>query len=200
MNKTRREFVKGIAGTAVAGGLVCLEVNRARAAQVPQNGENLVATCGLYCGACPMYLDSQSKSDQKTTEFMQQLGAKQPAIKKEDLQCDGCLGKGKLISFCAKCDIRACAESKTIARCSDCSEFPCSRISKFNNDFGKLQHHSEVLANLRHLRDVGIKDWAKSEKERWQCPQCQNRISWYDKACSKCGAKRSDRLFPLKQA
>jgi len=199
METTRRGFVKGIAGAAVAGGFVCLEVKNLCAAQAGKDGKSLVATCGLYCGACPIYLDSQSEGNEKTREFMQQLGARQTEIKREDFLCDGCLGKGKLVSFCAKCAIRSCAESKKIAFCSDCSEFPCARITDFNNNYGKLQHHSEVLANLRHLKEMGIKDWAKSEDERWRCSQCNNRISWYDKACSKCGAKRSDRLFPLKQ-
>ncbi len=200
MDTKRRKFVRGIAGAAVAGGFAFLEVKNIRAAQTSQNGQSLVATCGLYCGACPMYLDSQSNSNQKTKELMQQWGSKQAEIKREDFLCDGCLGKARIAPFCAKCAIRSCAESKTIAHCSECSQFPCSRIADFNNNHGKLQHHAEVLANLGHLKEMGIKDWAKSEEERWRCPQCGNRISWYDKACSKCGAKRSDRLFPLQQA
>jgi len=197
MDKTRRDFVRGIAGTAVAGGLLCLKCKGARAGEAPSGPENLVAACGLYCGACPIYLDSQSKSDQKTREFMQQLGAKPPEIRREDLQCDGCLGKGRLISFCAKCDIRACAAGKSIDRCSDCREFPCSRITRFNDEHGKLEHHGEVLANLRRMREMGIAGWARFERERWQCPRCLSRMSWYDRACSQCGEKRSDRLFPL---
>ena len=200
MDTTRRRFVRGIAGAAVTGGLACLQAKGIPAAQAPKDGKTLVATCGLYCGACPMYLDSQSESNHKTREFMQQLGSGQIEIKREDFLCDGCLGKGRLVSFCAKCAIRSCAEGKTTAHCSDCSEFPCSRITDFNNNHGKLLHHSEVLANLRHLKEMGIADWAKSEEERWRCSQCGNRISWYDKACSKCGAARSDRLFSLKQA
>ena len=200
MDTTRRAFVKGFAGVAVTGELICLEIKNAHAMQTPSNEEKLVATCGLYCGACPMFLDMQAGSDRKIKEFMQYMGSKQPEIKREDFQCEGCLGKGKIISFCAKCNIRACAEGKKIAHCSECSEFPCARISDFNNNHGKLLHHSEVLANLRHLKEMGIKDWAKSEEERWRCPQCRNRLSWYDQTCSKCGAKRSDRLFPLTQA
>ena len=196
MDKSRRTFVCGLAGAFVAGKIA---VESAQAAQNQKNGENLVATCGLYCGACPIYLDSQSKSDQKTKEFMQQLGSKQTNIKREDFQCDGCLGKGALVSFCAKCNIRSCAEGKKIAHCSECSEFPCPRISDFNNNYGKLLHHSEVLANLNQLRQKGIKEWAKLEEERWQCPKCGNRLGWYDKACSKCGTARSSRLFALKQ-
>jgi hypothetical protein len=200
METTRRAFVRGITGAAVTGGLLCLENKNARAMKAPSNGEKLVATCGLYCGSCPMFLDSQAGNDRKTKEFMQYMGTNLPEIERKDFQCDGCLGKGKIIPFCAKCNIRACAEGKKIAYCSECSEFPCARISDFNNNHGKLLHHSEVLANLRHLKEMGIKPWAKSEEERWRCPQCQNRLSWYDQACSKCGAKRSGRLFPLTQA
>jgi predicted amidophosphoribosyltransferase len=63
-----------------------------------------------------------------------------------------------------------------------------------------MQHHAEVLTNLRIIREMGIRKWTLSEEDRWSCPQCRAKISWYDKACSKCGSKRSDRLFPLKQA
>jgi hypothetical protein len=200
MGATRREFVKGIAGAAVAGGLICANRKSVWADEGPRSGENLVATCGLYCGACPIYLDTQSKSDQKTREFMQQLGSTETSVKREDFLCDGCQGKGQLISFCAKCTIRSCAQGKAIARCADCPEFPCARITDFNNNHGKLLHHSEVLANLGSLRQMGIKNWAKSEEQRWRCPQCRNQLSWYDKACSKCGAARSDRLFRLQES
>jgi hypothetical protein len=60
-------------------------------------------------------------------------------------------------------------------------------------------HHAELLHNLRNIRKMGIKDWTKHEQERWKCPECRNSISWYDKACSNCGAKRSERLFALRK-
>jgi len=185
---TRREFVKGVAGVAVAGSL--MDVG---------NKENLVAACGLYCGACPMYLATQTKDDSKIKALQQQFGAGKTKLAAEDLLCDGCLGGGRLASFCRACAIRDCAAKKASSkRCSDCSEFACSRITGFNND-GML-HHGEVLENLRQLKTMGIKNWAKHEEDRWRCPQCQAAIAWYDPACSKCGTKRSERLFPLKRA
>jgi hypothetical protein len=209
---SRREFVREVAGVAVAGALVCapcmgrafvLSAQGAAAkgtnTAVQGNGELLVAPCGLYCGACPMYLASQEKDDQKLKAIMQQFGGGKMQLKQEDLVCDGCIGGGRVAAFCRKCAMRSCAEEKpNVTRCSDCSEFPCSRITNFNND--GMQHHSEVLSNLRRLKEVGIKEWTKNEEDRWRCPQCRTKLSWYDKACSKCGAKRSDRLFPLKQA
>jgi len=193
--RTRREFVKEVAGVTLAGALVDMKVFAEDAPKAPESKEKLVAPCGLYCGACPMYLSSRDNKEQKADAPKQPSspGAKpMPA----NMQCDGCIGGGRVAIFCQKCNMRSCAESKKITRCADCSEFPCSKITNFNND--GMQHHAEVLANSRKIKEVGIKEWTKREEERWSCPQCKATIAWYDKACSHCGAKRSDKLFALK--
>ena len=189
---TRREFVAGVACTVAAGKLTAQETDTAKK-------ENLVASCGLYCGACPMYLATQENNQERLASMLKQFGSGQMKLSQEDLLCDGCLGGGRLASFCRKCAIRDSAIAKTkTRRCSECAEFACSRITDFNND-GML-HHAEVLENLRQLRTMGIKDWAKHEEERWRCPKCQATVSWYDPECSKCKAPRSARLFPLSKA
>ena len=204
---SRRQFVQGIAGALVCAPCIGRAIafsaqnEAATGAQKAAEGarELLVAPCGLYCGACPMYLASQDKDEQKMKALMQQFSGGKMQFKPEDLICDGCIARGRVASFCRKCAIRACAEGKpNVTRCSDCPDFPCARITNFNND--GMQHHSEVLSNLRQIQKMGIKEWTKYEEGLWRCPQCRTSLSWYDKACPKCGAKRSDRLFPLKQA
>jgi hypothetical protein len=183
---TRRDFVKGVAGTAAIGAFI-----------EPDKGQNLVASCGLYCGACPMYLATQSKDESRVKALMQQFSSSKMNWKMEDLLCDGCRGNGQLAIFCRKCAIRESAASKTKTKlCSDCSEFACSRITAFNND-GML-HHAEVLSNLKQLKSVGLKEWAKMEEDRWACPNCRGRMGWYEAKCVKCGTPRSTRLFALK--
>jgi len=185
---TRRQFVKGVAGVAVVG-----------AGAEAGNREKLVAPCGLYCGACPMYLATQEKDETRMKSILQQFSSGQRKFAMEDLLCDGCIAGGRVAAFCLKCGIRDCAAKKTDGkRCAGCSDFACSRITGFNND--GMVHHSEVLSNLRQLQKMGIRQWAKYEEERWRCPQCGNAMSWYDAECSKCRAKRSDRLFALKKA
>jgi hypothetical protein len=218
MNKEKREctsrrvFVKEIAGAAVAGALVSVPcvcqafaVSEQDAAgtgakkAVEGGGEKLVAPCGLYCGACPMYLATQENSQVRLNAFAQQFSAGKMQLKLEDVLCDGCIGGGRVASFCRACAMRSCAAGKSnVTRCSDCPDVPCAKVTNFNND--GMQHHSEVLENLRHMGEMGISSWTKYEEDRWRCPQCKEKLSWYDKACSKCGAKRSDKLFPLKQA
>ncbi len=204
---SRRKFVQEITGALVCapciGKAFALSAQEAAASAAKKpsgkGGELLVAPCGLYCGACPMYLASQDNDGQKMKALMQQFSGGKMQMKEEDLICDGCIAKGRVASFCRRCAIRSCAEGKTnVTRCSDCPDFPCARITNFNND--GMQHHSEVLANLRQLQKMGIKEWTKNEEDRWRCPQCRTSLSWYDKACPKCGAKRSERLFQLKQA
>jgi hypothetical protein len=191
---TRREFVERLTGTVIAGALI--GIHSAEAVETTAGGEKLVAVCGLYCGACPMYLATQQNSDEKLNALMKQFGA---AFKKEDLLCDGCLGGGRLFSYCRKCAMRDCTATKqSVKRCSDCSEFACSRITNFNND--GMQHHSEVLANVRQIKEMGLEKWTRHEEDRWHCSQCKTILSWYDPKCPKCGAIRSERLFPLKKA
>ena len=118
----------------------------------------------------------------------------------EDMLCDGCIGGGRVAAHCRKCEILDCASKKAPKSklCSDCSDFACDRITKFNND--GIPHHAEALSNLRQVRSMGLKKWAKLEEEKWSCPKCKSPIAWFDPACPKCGEKRSDRLFPLKKA
>jgi hypothetical protein len=209
---SRRVFVRDRAGAAFVGALVsapCVRQAFAGSAQdvagtgtkkaLEASGEKLVAPCGLYCGACPMYLATQENNEKRFESLMQQFSAGKMQFKREDLLCDGCIGGGRVASFCRSCTMRSCAAGKSnVTRCSDCPDVPCAKVTNFNND--GMQHHSEVLENLRHIREMGISSWTKYEEDRWRCPQCKEKLSWYDKACPKCGATRSDKLFPLKKA
>ena len=173
---TRREFVVGVtccaACKSVAGKLVAQEAGAV-------NNENLVSPCGLYCGACPAIKPAS--------------GSKKPSM-----QCDGCLGGGRLAAHAERCEIKECAvvKSKT-RRCSECPEFPCSIITDFNND--GVPHHGEVLENLRQLQTMGITEWTKHEIDRWSCSKCSTMLSWYDAECPSCKGPRSDKLFRLPQ-
>lgn len=195
-NITRRTFVKGMAG-AVAG-CTCFQMNCLTAfASDSKAGEKLVAVCGLYCGACPMYLATQSNDKEKQEALLKQFSSGPRKLKMKDLLCDGCLGDGRVASFCRTCAIRACPSDKEgVTLCSDCQDFPCSRITDFNND--GMPHHGEVLENLRQCRKMGIKKWAEYDKERWQCTECKSPMSWYDGKCSSCSESRSERLFTLR--
>src|SRR5512142_369452 len=102
---TRREFVIGIAGVTVAGAFAD-----------QKNNEKLVAPCGMYCGACPLYIATQQKDDKKLQSFMK------ANMTMEDVLCDGCIGGGRVAVHCRKCEILDCTAKKAPKSklCADC--------------------------------------------------------------------------------
>lgn len=157
--------------------------------------EGLAAVCGLYCGACRMYRawrDNNQKLLEEIAESMTSRGVSNV----DEIKCDGCRAGGRLTPFCQRCEIRVCPQQKTgVTTCADCPDFPCSRITGFNND--GMRHHAEVLENLRRMHEMGIEAWVKAEEERWRCPQCHAPVDWYARTCFKCGATQPYRLPSL---
>jgi hypothetical protein len=126
---------------------------------------NLVAVCGLYCGACSIYWATQNEDEQKLKDFAEGLTAKTGKdFSIDDVRCDGCLSKWRLDLWCRHCQLRLCNKLQSgKVRCSDCDEFPCSRLIDFKND--GMKHHIEIIENLEHIRRIGIEAWAAYEKK-----------------------------------
>jgi hypothetical protein len=140
----------------------------------------LLGACGLYCGACYHYRASFPDG-----EHLLEAAARQG----RDLRgftCKGC--RSSLLYVhpgCARCDIRACADSRGIAHCGLCTEFPCDRIRAFRND-GRV-HHLDSIAQLEELVVMGPGLWLAAQASRWRC-SCGRAYSWYETDCSSCGA------------
>jgi hypothetical protein len=204
-NITRRRFVKSAAGVTVC--CACFPSLVFADSKTPSGDNNtekmdltdkekLVAVCGTYCGACPMYINNQPMDKQKVKEMFERYAGAPMNMDLDNFVCDGCLAGGHLAFHCKNCKMRLCAEEKQgVTRCSDCSDFPCDRLKAFTSD--EKPHHHELLDNLRNLKKRGIKGWTRYEDDRWTCPKCGTPLSWYDPACSNCGTKRSEKLFPL---
>jgi hypothetical protein len=208
---TRRKFCKRLAGVAVTGAFVGLETmagpNPKPEGEAAGNGEHLAAACGTYCGACPAYLAKHGE-DEQIRKKRQKISSSVPAKAQKGippsnwmsgLLCDGCLSGGKLAAHCQRCNIRLCAlDKQDNARCSDCEELPCHRITNLIN-MGRYLHRDEYLPNLEKMREMGVRKWVQYEEERWLCPRCGLPMSWYDAECIGCGGPRSERVFSLKQ-
>lgn len=134
--------------------------------------------CGLYCGACDVLVANEKDEVEKA--------AKAWNMKPEQLRCHGCKSTINAV-FCADCVIKPCAETREIEFCSQCDEYPCSRLREFRDD--ENPHHSIVLRNLDFIREQGVDAWLEEQRDRWSCPGCGEKCSWYDKTCRKCGAQ-----------
>ncbi len=134
----------------------------------------LIAFCGLYCGACSFRLAAVENKREHITN----MPAYYDHIKNNPLEyCPGC----RLENKCGECKIRDCALDKNIDFCSECDQFPCSILRTFNND-GK-PHHREAIENLILLKNIGENKWLDHMKAKWTCA-CGSKHSWYYKSCN----------------
>jgi len=141
---------------------------------------NYGAYCGLYCGACAILVANERGEVEKLLE------QEEPGYIVDDLTCRGCR-TDVLARWCADCEMRLCARRRGVAFCSHCDDYPCEHNKAFQAD--KHAHHSVVLKNLAAIAERGGEAWLAAQAERWKCPSCGARFTWYEKKCDGCGAE-----------
>jgi hypothetical protein len=143
------------------------------------NNQDLASVCGLYCGACGIYLATQESDSEKILQYAVVLNQTF-----EETLCDGCGAKRKS-SHCSKmCVFINCKLQKKLDFFCDCEEFPCSALHEFKS---KMPHRIEIIDAQNRMKEIGIENWLLEMKEYFSCPQCKTVNSAYHLACRKCG-------------
>lgn len=130
-----------------------------------------LAPCGVFCGACPSFEKS----------------------------CFGCASMDRSQKRASKwgCNIRSCCyETKGLAYCMECSEFPCVRVEKkllqTHPGDPRFQYRHEIPAVSPRLLTLGEEAYLQFQKERWTCKACGGQVVFYHYTCTTCGM----RYFP----
>jgi len=139
--------------------------------------KTLAAVCGLYCGACTLYIATVDDPARLTSL------AGRLKLPEETLRCFGCRS-GKRWPYCEKCKMSACAAGKGIDFCALCAEYPCKEMKEFQ---AEKPHRIELWDDLKRIRSIGYEAWLCEIRARYACPQCETINSAYDHACRKCG-------------
>lgn len=133
------------------------------------HNKDLLAYCGLYCGACSFKV----AYDENDRQHLTNLPSKYDQYKAGDLQfCPGC----KLDNQCGECAIRNCARDNKLSHCGDCKAFPCDRLVAFNGD--GIPHHSVAISNLKTINKIGEDSWLSQQEKKWTSIDGK-KISWY---------------------
>lgn len=135
---------------------------------------SLIASCGIYCGACGVYRQVHTDDG----EYRADVAA--------SLRYGGCRGCGSEThsDWCRECEFRSCSSRRGATHCGQCDAFPCERLAAFAND--GVPHHVGVLTSLRCLSQVGEETWLKEQATRWSCPTCSQPYHWYGQNCNRC--------------
>jgi hypothetical protein len=130
--------------------------------------------CGLYCGACPKFLESKTGT--------------------EPNPCRGCKS-GTISGWCLTCNLKACARGKGLDFCYACADYPCKDLEGFKTS-AEYQYHQEVYDYMKIIREEGKSAWLEKMKSRWSCPACGREASWWDTSCKKCGTGLNGYIKP----
>ncbi len=126
----------------------------------------LHAYCGLYCGACPILLNTRAGTAAES--------------------CYGCKSE-QPAGYCAVCGIKACAQSRGHRFCDECPEYEgCALMDKFLKD-ENWPYQQLASGNMEDIQKLGLSKWLEAQEERWRCASCGAAHSWWDSACPKCG-------------
>jgi len=137
---------------------------------------NLLAYCGLYCGACSFKV----AYDEKNSQHIKNMPSKYDQYKNAELEfCPSC----RLDTQRGSCKIRACAIARDLTNCGECIDFPCEILSDFNND--GMAHHTDCIPNLKMIKERGIDYFWDHQEKYWTC-SCGTKISWYLQNCIRC--------------
>lgn len=156
----------------------------------------LRAPCGLYCGTCGVYL-SHRDGNTRFRDILANLYGSTP----EQTACKGCMQEDPpecLYVFCQSCPIRSCVHDKGLYSCHQCDEFPCNLVETFPLSVGRrvmkraIPRWRELAA--RYGDDRGSVEWARSECERYHCPDCGEPLFRGAIKCRKCRKVVADEL------
>jgi hypothetical protein len=148
----------------------------------------LMAPCGLYCGACGIYIATRDHNP-KFKAVMGNLYGTPP----EQTECCGCMQADppkKMYGYCRTCTIRGCVKDKGFYSCHQCEAWPCESIEGFAYATGRrvmkatIPRWREKVATLGD--EQGSIAWARAVCERYHCPSCGEPLFRGAQRCRAC--------------
>jgi hypothetical protein len=137
------------------------------------------AVCGLYCGACGIYIATQESDMAKLENY-----AKMMNQTVDETRCNGCRSS-VVTTYCKRCKFTKCASEKGIGFCGECNEYPCAELKEFQ---AMMPHRAELWESQKRIMEVGWEKWINERHIYFSCKQCSTVNTAYDMKCRKCGA------------
>jgi hypothetical protein len=131
----------------------------------------LIAPCGMNCGVCKAYL-AYSRGV--------------PKQKGKVTHCAGCLPRGK------NCFIkRGCKKLRgnRVRFCFECESMPCKNLDRIDRRY-RERYGASLIENLRMIEERGVEEFLRTQREKYECPECGDVVSIHDGKCYACGYKK----------
>jgi len=142
--------------------------------------KTLAAVCGLYCEACTLYIATM-EDPARLKKLANRFG-----LSEQEMKCYGCRAE-KRGPYChTLCKMFDCAAEKGVDFCSECPDYPCDQLKKFQTE---APHRIDLWDDLDFIRQKGWEQWIARVREKFSCPECGAINSAYDLSCRICVSK-----------
>ncbi|MCP4752057.1 MAG: DUF3795 domain-containing protein [Proteobacteria bacterium] len=158
--------------------------------------KDLMAPCGLYCGACGIYIATRDNNE-KFRGVMAGLYGTKP----EETECLGCMQTNptkNMYGWCEQCNMRNCVKEKGYYSCHQCQDWPCEMTENFGFATGvnvmkkTIPLWREKVAE--HGDEEGSVEWARAECGRYHCSSCGEPLFRGAQSCRACKKPVADEL------
>jgi hypothetical protein len=72
--------------------------------------------------------------------------------------------------------------------CFDCGKYPCDRLNQLDKRY-RTNYGMSMIDNLNNIKQFGIRNFIRQERDRWTCPKCREIICVHEGSCIICGYK-----------
>lgn len=129
---------------------------------------DLIAPCGMNCSLCSGYQALKHNMKKKGIGLS---------------YCAGCRPRDKQCGFLKKrCDT---LKNKEIEFCFSCTIFPCEHVKGIDKRY-RTYYHTSLIENLQYIKEHGLENFIRKEKEIWACPICGSLRCCHNGLCYHC--------------
>ena len=143
------------------------KTDRKNASTIPID---LIAPCGMNCRLCWGYIQEKNTCP----------GCRRIEIRHQPYPCNPMISKFRNCEQIANGKIKYCSNS--------CESFPCTRLKQLDKRY-RTKYGMSMIANLKMINEVGIRNFIQNEKLKWICPECAEMICVHKPTCLSCGYK-----------
>lgn len=125
---------------------------------------DLIAPCGMNCGACYAHLRSRN-------------------------QCPGCRASDRAKPITRlRCPIKTCTirQKRGAATCAGCAQLPCAPLLRLDRRY-RAKYGMSMLENLQVIASAGVARLVQQERTRRVCSKCSAALCVHKRFCLQCG-------------
>lgn len=165
-----------------------MKVKNLKPNELSKSEKRLIAPCGIYCGACDLFLGKSRNLAKKMHRIlngfnMADVGPLIMGIERERVEeflnilrdwsqgtkCPGCLAGGGIPS----CPVKTCAQQQGFLTCAECAQMPCHRSEKRCSveaatalELVTKRYSNWNIANLERIKEVGYRCFIEEMQQK----------------------------------